>query len=61
MKLIDKHLPADYSDSVYKRIKPVEPLTPDCIFEEMFCNFPKPVDWLFKSMSTTSLSSRPAN
>lgn len=48
MKLIDKHLPADYSDSVYKRIKPVEPLTPDCIFEEMFCNFPKPVDWLFK-------------
>ncbi len=48
MKLIDKHLPADYSDSVSKRIKPVEPLTPDSIFEEMFCNFPKPVDWLFK-------------
>lgn len=48
MKLIDKYLPSDYSDSVSKRIKPVEPLTPDCIFEEMFCNFPKPVDWLFK-------------
>ena len=48
MKLIGKYLPSDYSDSVSKRIKPVEPLTPDCIFEEMFCNFPKPVDWLFK-------------
>ena len=48
MKLIDKYLPSDYSDSVSKRIKPVEPLTPDHIFEEMFCNFPKLVDWLFK-------------
>ena len=48
MKLIDKYLPADYSDSVFRRIKPVEPLVPDSIFEDMFCNFPKPVAWLFK-------------
>ena len=48
MKLIDKYLPSDYSDSVSKRIKPVEPLTPDGIFEAMFCNFPKPVEWLMK-------------
>lgn len=48
MKLIDKYLPSDYSDSVSKRIKPTEPLSPDNIFEEMFCNFPKPVDRLFK-------------
>ena len=48
MKIIDKYLPSDYSDSVSKRIKSAEPLSPDNIFEEMFCNFPKPVDWLFK-------------
>ncbi len=48
MKLIDKYLPSDYSDSVSKRIKPTESITPDRIFEEMFCNFPKPVAWLMK-------------
>ncbi len=48
MKLIDKYLPSDYNDRVSRRIKPAKPLTPDCIFEEMFCNFPKPVAWLFK-------------
>ena len=48
MRLIDKHLPSDYNDSISKRIKPAEPLSPDHIFEEMFCNFPKPVNWLFK-------------
>lgn len=48
MKLIDKYLPSDYSDSVSKRIKSEKPLAPDCIFEAMFCNFPKPVDWFFK-------------
>ena len=48
MRLIDKYKPSDYSDSVSKRIKRAEPLSPDCIFEEMFCNFPKPVAWLFK-------------
>ena len=48
MKLIDKYLPSDYSDSVSKKINPEEPLSPDHIFEEMFCSFPKPVDWLFK-------------
>ena len=47
-RLIDKYLPSDYSDSVSKRIKPVESLTPDGIFEAMFCNFPKPVAWLMK-------------
>ena len=46
MKLIDKYLPSDYSDSVSKRIKHEGPLSPDCIFEEMFCHFPKPVEWL---------------
>ena len=48
MKLITEYLPSDYSDCVFKRIKLSEPLTPDDIFEEMFCNFPKPVAWLFK-------------
>ena len=48
MKLIDKYLPSDYSDSVSKRRKPVESLTPDGIFEAMFCNFSKPVAWLMK-------------
>ena len=48
MKLIDKYLPSDYNDSVSRKITQVEPLTPDSIFEEMFCNFPKPVEWLFK-------------
>lgn len=48
MKLIDKYLPSDYSDCVSRRIKPAEPLTADFIFEQMFCNFPKPVDWLMK-------------
>ena len=43
-KLIDRYFPSDYSDSVSKRIKPAKQLTPDHIFEEMFCNFPKPVD-----------------
>ena len=48
MRLIDKYLPSDYSDCVSRRIKPEEPLSPGCIFEEMFCNFPKPVAWLFR-------------
>ena len=48
MKLIDKYLPSDYSDSLSKRIRPKEPLAPDGIFEAMFCNFPKPVAWLMK-------------
>ena len=48
MKLITEYLPSDYSDCVFKRIKPAVPLSPDDIFEEMFCNFPRPVDWLMK-------------
>ena len=47
-RLIDGYSPSDYRDCVSKRIKLPEPLTPDDIFEEMFCNFPKPVAWLFK-------------
>lgn len=46
MRLIDKYLPSDYSDIVFKRIRVVEPLAPDSIFEELFCNYPKPVAWL---------------
>lgn len=46
INLTDKYLPADYCDSVSKRIKPDKPLSPDYIFEQMFCNFPKPVAWL---------------
>lgn len=47
-KLIDKYLPADYCDSVSRRIKPESQLSPDNIFERMFCNFPKPVAMLMK-------------
>lgn len=46
MKLIDKYFPSDYSDSVSRRIKPELPLSPDYVFEQMFCNFPRPVAWL---------------
>ena len=42
MGLIDKYKPSDYCDSVSRRMKRTEPLSPDHIFEEMFCNFPKP-------------------
>ena len=52
MRLIDKYTPSDYCDSVSRRIKPTEPLTPDHIFEQMFCNFPRPVDWLMKLRNT---------
>lgn len=48
MKLIEKYLPSDYSDDVSQRIQLAEPLTPDVIFEQMFCNFPKPVALLLK-------------
>ena len=47
-RLIDKYLPSDYYDSVSERIKPTELLSPEHIFVDMFCNFPKPVAWLFK-------------
>lgn len=39
---------SDYSDCVSKRIKRTEPISADYLFEEMFCNFPTPVAWLFK-------------
>lgn len=46
MKLIDKYIPSDYYDTVSERINRTEPLSPDDIFERMFCEFPKPVAWL---------------
>lgn len=46
--MIEKYLPADYNDTVSRRIKVTEPLTTDYVFEQMFCNFPKPVVWLMK-------------
>ena len=48
MKLIDKYLPSDYNDSVSRHVKTMEPLSSDIIFEQMFCNFPRPVAWLMK-------------
>ena len=50
--MIEKYLPADYNDTVSKRIKVTEPLTPNYLFEQMFCNFPKPVACLMKLRST---------
>lgn len=48
MRLIDKYKPSDYCDSVSGRINPARTMDVEHIFEEMFCNFPKPVAWLFK-------------
>lgn len=50
--MIEKYLPSDYYDIVSKRIKVTIPLTPDCLFEQMFCNFPRPVAWLMELRST---------
>ncbi|MDO5442777.1 MAG: hypothetical protein Q4G10_03830 [Bacteroidia bacterium] len=48
MKLIEKYLPADYCDCVSKRLNAFEGLNADYVFEQMFCNFPKPAAWLMK-------------
>lgn len=48
MNLISKYLPSDYSDTVSQRIRRGRPLSAEEVFEEMFCNFPRPVAWLFK-------------
>lgn len=48
MYLIDKYLPSDYCDVVAKNIHCSKPLSADYIFEQMFCNFPKPVALLMK-------------
>lgn len=48
MRLIDKYLPADYCDTVWKRIKRGTPLGTDEIFEKMFCDLPKAVEWLMR-------------
>lgn len=48
MKLIGKYLPSDYSDRVSRRIKLEKRLSPQDIFEDMFCNFPKVVEWMMK-------------
>lgn len=52
MRLIDKYLPSDYCDSVCKTIKNGAALTPEHIFEKMFCHYPKPVAWLMKLRNT---------
>lgn len=54
MKLIDRYLPADYNDCVSKRISPATPLNPDRIFEQMFCNFPKPEN-VWQNVSVTTV------
>lgn len=47
-KLIDKYLPADYHDCVSCGVKRDVALTPDVLFERMFCRFPKPVELLMR-------------
>lgn len=46
--LIDKYLPADYSDYCSKTIDAREPITVDDVFDSMFCNFPRPVRTMLK-------------
>ena len=46
--LIDKYLPADYSDSCSKTIDARSQITVDALFERMFCNFPWPVRMMLK-------------
>lgn len=46
--LIDHYTPADYRDSFVKGFWAEVPMTPDYLFERMFCTFPKPVEWLMK-------------
>ena len=41
-RLIDRHLPGDYHDSVSSRISPTRPLTKEMIFERMFLSLPRP-------------------
>ena len=52
MRLIDKYQPSDYCDCVSRRFRATGTLNADYIFEEMFCNFPKPVNWLMKLRNT---------
>ena len=46
--LIDKYLPADYSDSYSKTIDARRQMTADALFDSMFCNFPWPVRMMLK-------------
>ena len=46
--LIDKYLPADYSDDCLKTIDVRRQITVDTVFEGMFCNFPWPVRMMLK-------------
>ena len=47
--LIDKYLPADYSDFCSKSIDARQPITVDTVFDSMFCNFPRPIRILLKA------------
>ena len=46
--LIDKYLPADYSDCYSKTIDARSQITVDALFDSMFCNFPWPVRMLLR-------------
>jgi len=48
MKLIDNYSPFDYKDTFSKEIGSSDNLNADTLFERIFCDFPKPVKWLFK-------------
>ena len=46
--LIEKYLPADYSDSFSKEVMTKESITPDAFFDMVFNQFPAWIDWLLK-------------
>ena len=46
--LIEKYLPADYSDSFSKEVMTKESITPDAFFNMAFTQFPVWIDWLLK-------------
>ena len=47
-RLIDKYLPADYSDCFSRDFTADETMSVDSLFNAMFGNFPAPVRWLLK-------------
>jgi len=50
--LIQKYFPANYSDCFSKQIKTIAPVTVDDLFEELFCSYPRPVQWLLRLRDT---------
>lgn len=46
--LIDKYLPADYSDICSRTIGAAKPNTVDALLDSIFCNFPWPIRMLLK-------------